>query len=627
MLYLDEQPFWVDEAESSINALTILDHGFPTDSYLGIPIYENTLIQPSPENTEYEFRDLSYSKKHLAIYHGWLPLYAIALSFSLHRIAPDHIDGSRQVKHDLNECKRRTRAARLPAVLFGLLFLAVLFIGGRKLYGADAAWAGLIVGSIYPFHIAICREARYYSAEVALTTTCAVSLWLFVKHCKWRHVYLAAAVFILLFYTHLLSFCAAGFVCVLAAPLIVQRHQAGFRKLITFALLVAAGTLPWVIGTGFYQQQQRIPRAWPLLRLPADFWRYPPVGPWSAVVGIAIALLASWLILAKPRVSLRFTAPATKLYPILLFLVAWGACGYAAFFAFVPAVSFDRNRLNLGYWGPLFLLASVCAAAIARVIAPRRSVLLAPIVLLAIFFVTGHRLAFREGLSLRNWNADLLVIDRLGAMSSDPATKLYAAPNDHLILSFYSGLPVQDITPVRKSYLDSYKGDIVYVDRSVSVDTGLLTPVRVRAAALQHGIMLSPEDAETWSALLRTRDYREGMLQSVAPGLPPDLETLPPFGAELLAAHHRKIPSVFSNSSLELVTRGFSMKSWSDWRVVLKYRFIGPAEHSGAHANYAARLRGADAVILIRDESDTAMYLSRWHPPGSRESIVFQFVP
>jgi hypothetical protein len=218
MLYLDERPFWVDEAESSINALTIVENGYPTDEYLGIPIYENTLLQPWPGNAEYEFRDLSYSDKHVAVYHGWLPLYAIAGSFALHGITPDEANGAHSVKHDLGERKRRTRAARLPAVLFGLLFLAVLFAGGRRLYGPDAAWAGLIVGSIYPHHLAISRQARYYSAEVALTTACAVSLWLFVKDCKWKHVYLAAAAFILLFHTHLLSFCAAGLVLLLVAP-------------------------------------------------------------------------------------------------------------------------------------------------------------------------------------------------------------------------------------------------------------------------------------------------------------------------------------------------------------------------------------------------------------------------
>jgi hypothetical protein len=245
MQYLDERPFWVDEAESSINALTILENGYPTDAYLGIPIYENTLIQPWPGNAEYEFRDLSYSDKHLAVYHGWLPLYAIAGSFALHGVDPDSANRVPSVKHDLNEWKRRTRAARLPAVLFGVLFLAVVFAGGRIFYGPDAAWAGLLVGSVYPYHIAISRQARYYSAEVALTTACAVSLWLLVKDCKWKHVYLTAAAFVLLFHTHLLSFSAASLVCLLVAPVIVRRNAAVDHR---NRVLPAAGSHPACMG-------------------------------------------------------------------------------------------------------------------------------------------------------------------------------------------------------------------------------------------------------------------------------------------------------------------------------------------------------------------------------------------
>jgi hypothetical protein len=620
---LDESPFWVDEAESSINALTIVENGYPTDAYLGIPIYENTLIQPWPGNAEYEFRDLSYSDKHVAVYHGWLPLYAIAGSFALRGITPDEANGARSVKHDLSERKRRTRAARFPAVLFGLLFLAVVFAGGRRLYGRDAAWAGLVVGSIYPYHLAVCRQARYYSAEVTLTTACAVSLWLFVKDCKWKHVYLAAVAFTLLFHTHLLSFFAAGLVCLLVAPLIVRRHEGGVRKLVVFSVLVTAGTLPWIIATGFYGQQGRIPRAWLLLNLPGDFWRYPPVLASSAIGGLIIALLTAWVVVMKPHVSQRLAAPAQQLGPVLLFLGVWAACGYATFFAFAPTVSFDGSRLNLSYWGPLFLLASVGSAAIARVLLPRHSVVLAPVVLLVIFFATGHRPNFHAMFSGGDWKADAIVLEQLEAMPMDRTTKLYAAPSDHLVLSFYSGLPVQDITPVRKSYLDSYRGDIVYIDRRVSVDTGLLTAESVRAAALRDGLRLSPEAAETWSILLRTRDYREAMLKSLSRGPPQEIEPVPPFGCQLLDAHHRKLPSVFTNSSLELVTRGFDISSWSDWRVVLKYRFVGPAARSGTHANYAARLRGADAVILTR--ADTALYLSRWHPPDANNGIEFRF--
>ena len=78
--YLDDGALFIDEAESSINALTILEHGYPSDTYMGLPMYENTLTHPWPESREYEFRDSSYSTRGMAIYHGWLPLYAIAAS-------------------------------------------------------------------------------------------------------------------------------------------------------------------------------------------------------------------------------------------------------------------------------------------------------------------------------------------------------------------------------------------------------------------------------------------------------------------------------------------------------------------------------------------------------------------
>ena len=83
-----ERQLSVDEAESSINALTILEHGYPTDRYLGLPIYENVLLTPTSHDEEYEFKDPSYSDKGLAVYHGWLPLYSIAAAFALGRHHP-----------------------------------------------------------------------------------------------------------------------------------------------------------------------------------------------------------------------------------------------------------------------------------------------------------------------------------------------------------------------------------------------------------------------------------------------------------------------------------------------------------------------------------------------------------
>src|SRR5688500_14309096 len=125
---LDRPLFWVDEAESTINALTILDHGIPTDHYLGLPIYENTLTKPWPDNSEYEFRDSSYSDRGLAVYHGWLPLYSIAASLKAFGIKPDQAPPDpRQytpaVIHDDAKMRRITLAARVPGVVFGMIFL------------------------------------------------------------------------------------------------------------------------------------------------------------------------------------------------------------------------------------------------------------------------------------------------------------------------------------------------------------------------------------------------------------------------------------------------------------------------------------------------------------------------
>jgi len=277
MLHLDARPFGVDEAESSINALTILEHGYPTDSYLGIPIYENTHVWFWPDNQEYEFRDISYSDNHLAVYHGWLPLYAIAASFALHGIQPDEADGSRSTKHDLADLKRRTRAGRLPAVFFAGMFLVAAFVGGTILYGRDAGWAALIVGAIHSHHLHLSDQARYYSAQVTLTTASCVLLWLVIKECGWKHIFVAALAFVLLFYTHLLSFFTAAATAALSLPFIMLRHTDWFKKMAVFTSLIAIGTLPWIIVTGFYRHQGRIPRAWGLLQFPSDLLRYPPV--------------------------------------------------------------------------------------------------------------------------------------------------------------------------------------------------------------------------------------------------------------------------------------------------------------------------------------------------------------
>jgi hypothetical protein len=411
-------------------------------------------------------------------------------------------------------------------------------------------------------------------------------------------------------------------------PVIINRHGDWFRKMTLFTAMVAAGTLPWIIVTGFYRHQSRIPRAWAFLQIPSDLLRYPPFNLRYAVAALMI-LIVTLAVRTRWRVSRDVSTPAIRLSPVLLFLGGWALVGYATFLLCIPAVSFAKGRLNLSYWGPLFLLGSIMSAALARMLAPtvsrHFSPVLASLVMLLIFFATGHSLDFSHSPGEHMWRVYEDVFQQLDSMHLDSATRLYAAPNRHLVLSFYSGLPIQDMTPVRKSYLDSYRGDIVYINADLTLETGILDAERVGKAALQNGYVLSSDAAEETSMRLRTRPYRESIMETLAPGQPSLLEPLPTFAQGLLANHRAQVAFAFTNSGYDLVTRGFQIRDWSDWCAVLKYRFVDPQARRGIHANYVDRLRGADAMIVARSEP-VVIYHSRWHPPHSTKSLTFRFV-
>ena len=153
--------------------MTILQTGLPRGEYLGLPIYENCLTEPWPDHAEYEFRDSSYSPRGLAIYHGWLPLYAMAASFKAFGVTPDETTpGELKVRHSDEEIRRRVVAARAPSLVFGGLFLIFLFLAGYEMFGADAGFAAMIVGAVGRPFVYMGREARYHAATMALSTAC-----------------------------------------------------------------------------------------------------------------------------------------------------------------------------------------------------------------------------------------------------------------------------------------------------------------------------------------------------------------------------------------------------------------------------------------------------------------------
>jgi hypothetical protein len=645
---LDAIGFWCDEAESSINALTILQHGYPTDHYLGLPIYENTLVQPWPHNPEYEFKDISYSDKGVAVYHGWLPLYAIAASFALHHIQPSQPKAPREANYNLEDWKRITRAGRLPGVVIGGIFLVFAFLAGTAFYGRDAGWIALLSLSFDPKFAQLSGQARYYSAAVALSTSCCLIVWMMVSKRRWRDFLVGGLLFVLLFHTHLLSFVGACAMLGLLLPIIIYRNPKDLVKIGVFGSIVAAGTVPWLFLTGFYQHQSRIPRGWSLLSLPADFLNFPPSRPiWLGIPCLFLLfLLFAW---ASSSVPARVKAPLVDSLLPLLFLAAWSSCCYALFLLFMPAASFFI--VNISYWGPAHLVIPLIAAALTRAareflgkspstVRPASDEVLAfgiPSPFVAACNEALPMWAIAAGLLLAGlsslashktkgteWSGLDQIASCLQTMNFQKDTRLYASPNDHLVLSLYMGLPFQSIAPVRKNFLDRYSGDVVIVQRGVfDWEPGAIGPKELQTAAAQSGQSISGPDAEGLSALLRTRDFRQKVVRDVT-GAPAIVENVPSFAVTAYQRYEENWRAFGAELSSYLITRGFTISNGPEFAEVFWYRFVDPNSRRGPKLNYAARLRGAQAYVLTR--SGSVVYRSPGRRPRDAGGIDFTLV-
>jgi hypothetical protein len=591
---LGGKPFRVDEAESSINALTILRHGVPVDYYLGQPIFENTLTRPWPESEEYEFKDTSYSSRGVAVYHGWLPLYVLAGTYALAGIGPDQETTPSQVQHSAQEIRSRTVIGRVPGVLFGAAFLVALFAAAREWYGADAAWVALTAGAICEPAIFFARQARYYSATLALAACCGLFMGRMVFRGRWRDFLLGALVFALLFHTHTLSFLAAISVGGLTLPWLRRQAQVGF-KLVAFIVLLAISIIPWTMLTGLTESARDIPRAWSLLSTNdlASFLSMLGVFPALAALTLVWLRAARWL---RDRLPRRLTSPFGDHLGAFLFMTAWGIIGLVVFVAFVPAASFFYGRIVLTVLVPGLLFGAMLCTAAMRVVVPRWASALASI-LLGLAFVHAGQATF-WGSKDPGTPLTYDLIESLRGLDLPPTTRVYASPNYHLTLTFYTGIPFQSTAPIRKSFFDSYPGEIFIVEAGPRYES--LTAQEIQNTLTAAGYSISEAEAASWQRLLSTRLVREVLQRRVAT-VTPLLEPAPALLDVLLVAQRRKTEVAVRESVEKLGNPMFKDCSLPDYLTCWQtfyYRFVNPEERTGQNVNYADRIREARANVL-----------------------------
>jgi hypothetical protein len=599
--YMDHEPLWVDEAESSINALSILEHGYPSSEFLGIPIYENMLVRQWPEHPEYEFRDISYSDKGMAVYHGWLPLYVMAASFEAFGVqAPSPAPGW-QIDIDLARFRYQTVAARAPSLLFGLAFVLFMGLAAGALAGADAALAAVVLTGLSASLLETTFQARYYAATLAFGALGALTLWRVASRGSAGDFARHAAVLLLLFFTNMfavMNLLAATTVAVARA----SDARTAWRRYACCLAALAVAVAPWLIATGYVQHLPNVPSGRLLVRLPDDLVQYVERRLYHLAV---FATGAAWLWLAWVRhgaaLPERLREPWQRHRWQYVLLSTWMAAATGTYFLLSPPASLFPQRLSVALFVPGFLFMSMVLADAARTVSPHRSTWLAP-ALAVLYLATGGLLQYQTrppfAFEKIGWTFEVL-----NGLHLQPDARVYASPSSNNVLMFYAGKPIQSLAPVRRSFLESYPGEVVYVEQQLNWEFAGPTSSTIRRAAKDLGAMPSDAEVESLRRQLSTRFARERTRSRVA-AVVPELEPLSPLAAATMRRTRDRAQRMVEGEEQLWrewdfpFARGFSVRTGADWWQVFFYRLVDPVARGGAGLNAARRLKAGSAHFL-----------------------------
>ena len=601
--------FKIDEAESSINALSILEHGFPVDKYLGLPIYENTLIEAWQNNKEYEFRDSSYSKKGLAVYHGWLPLYSIAGTFALFGISPDPIIEPMSVQHTSKEILQRTVVPRLPAIGFSIGFMLLMFITARRMGGKAEGWITLIIIAFANDSVKLGSEARYHAAMEIFTVASGLFLWQILKRGRWRDYILWSISMVLLFHSHVLS--CITLCCLFLAFFSFINRVGELKKIFAGCAIIILGTVPWIIFTGFLDQASILPKTSPIMIFSHLINHY-TIYLALVLPPIAASGLLLLALIGRNKLPKVFTQSIMERRFAIIFLSIWVVIGFICFNFLVPAASHFPSRLALTIAIPSTLLAGITLVFIVRILSKNYIRCIIYIALAASLIKTGYifRPIQMETMEKKREKLTALV-NYLSQQDYTNDTRIYASPGHHLRYMYFSGLPIQSIAPIRKSFLNSYQGDILILEL-----LEFLWPAAedINAAAKKVGKVLLPGETERLAYNLAAHlfcddDPRRVTLLRPSPGpVPPYLESVLAKGREE-RKKHRNLQA--KRRAKYLFGSGFTLSTYAEWWQTFFYRFVNPEQRSGELVNYDDRIRNAEAILVSNGEC--VVYHSPWN--------------
>jgi hypothetical protein len=247
---------------------------------------------------------------------------------------------------------------------------------------------------------------------------------------------------------------------------------------------------------------------------------------------------------------------------------------------------------------PLLLAAALPVALLLRWLAPRGAA--AAMVALAALCLAGNgdfTPSPKKEDEARQLEASLeRVVDALGNCRFAAGTRIYSTPNDHLRFAYYTGLPVQSIAPVRRSFLDALPHDVVIIEASERYTSLGADRIAEIAASLDEPITPAQSERGTscWSPATSGATSRARWR---APGRRSRSRRRSSASSSAASPSSRSGGCRQSVDAIPLM-RGCAVRDWGDWWKLYAYRFVDPAARDGDRLNYAARRRTSHSLVL-----------------------------
>lgn len=253
-------------------------------------------------------------------------------------------------------------ALRAPSLL-AALFLVGLGMGPvRRLFGAPAGYAYMVLAIASPGIVAFAQEARMYTLLAASVTASVLYGYLAVARGERHALFKHAGATVVAFYTHYYGALAGGLGMLMLLGLAFRFHRQRWKALAWAHLAVALGYLPWAVVAAQH-----------LIKVSRDFWI-----PWPGARYVVFALAAPFTYKFED-ISFPWQAPVA--------LAVGGALAGRALWAFHRRGERERLiglALLLGVFGGTLTFALGYSWTVQPVLMPRYMLACSGLLLIAI---------------------------------------------------------------------------------------------------------------------------------------------------------------------------------------------------------------------------------------------------